>query len=107
MQQMTHPESKLLRQDIAASAVRLCSARLCIFQYHPTRQTCKNQKEEEEDRFIGFWGQILEGKFDFLPKQILKFQKLFLTTWIWFKRLLNSTKLKPRQETHDYQIMII
>lgn len=51
---MTHPESKLLRQDIAASAVRLCSARLCIFQYHPSRQTCKNMKEQEEDRFIGF-----------------------------------------------------
>lgn len=39
---MTHPKGKLLSQDIAAGAVRLRSARLCIFHYHSTRQACQH-----------------------------------------------------------------
>ena len=42
---MTHPKGKLLSQDIAAGAVRLRSARLCIFHYHSTRQACQHMRE--------------------------------------------------------------
>lgn len=42
---MTHPEGKLLSQDVAAGAVRLRSTRLCIFHYHPTRQACRHMRE--------------------------------------------------------------
>lgn len=41
-QQTAHPEGKLLSQDVAAHAVRLCSARLCILHNHPTRQACQH-----------------------------------------------------------------
>lgn len=43
--QWTHPLGKLLCQDIAASAVRLCSARLGIFHYHSTREACQHIQE--------------------------------------------------------------
>ena len=42
---MTHPVGKLLSQDVAAGAVRLRSARLRVFNYHPTRQAWKHMRE--------------------------------------------------------------
>lgn len=46
---MTHPEGKLLSQHIAASAVRLCSARFCILHDHPARQACKHRQEHNDE----------------------------------------------------------
>lgn len=40
LEEMSHPESKLLSQNVTARAVRLCPACFCIFQYHPMRETC-------------------------------------------------------------------
>lgn len=45
----THPEGKLLSQHIAASAVRLCSARFCILHDHPARQACRHRQEHNDE----------------------------------------------------------
>lgn len=90
---MTHPMGKLLGQDIAAGAVCLCSARLCVFHDHPTRQTWTTHARRPHD-----WRQ------KWILKIIWSKSNSFFsakTNWIWFKRLFNTLKLKPRKQTHD------